>query len=144
MEDNLTWWRSRVEVTSGNIEQEKYNEAIRFSRHVIYNLNTPDQSTILMAPLSKEAGGYGLCLKNNGKPVFENASDKGYIAIFDAVNNSSEYLNSIKRFDMEEYVVSPDYFREMKRFGVIANDVPIEEVNPYVVDKVYWDMKKKP
>lgn len=141
-EDNLTWWRSRVEVTSGNIAQEKYNEAIRFSRHIIYNLNEPDQSTILLAPLSKEAGGYGLCVKKNGKPVFETSSEKGYIAIFDAVRNSSEYLNSIKRFDMENYVVSPDYFREMKRYGVIANDVPIEDVNPYEVDKVYWDMDK--
>lgn len=142
-EQNLTWWRSRVDVTSGNITKEKYNEAIRFSRHVIYNLNEPDQSTILLAPLSKEAGGYGLCVKNNGKPVFETSFDNGYVTILDAVKNSSNYLESIKRFDMENYVVSPDYFREMKRFGVIDDDVPIEKVDPYVVDKVYWDMKKE-
>jgi hypothetical protein len=26
----------------------------------------------------------------------------------------------------------------MKRYGVIGNDVPIEDVNPYVVDSIYW------
>jgi hypothetical protein len=136
-EKNLTWWRSRVEVTSGNINKEKYKEAIRFSRHIIYNLSKPEESTILLAPLSKEAGGYGLC-REYGAPVFNSKSDKDYITILNAIKNSSEYLNAIKRFDMDGFVVRPDYYREMKRYGVIGNDVPIEDVNPYVVDSIYW------
>lgn len=138
-EENLTWWRSRVEVTSGKIEKEKYNEAIRFSRHIIYNLNEPEKSTILLAPLSKEAGGYGLCKKGAGEiPVFTSKSDKDYLSILKAVEKSSEYLNSIKRFDMDGFVVRGDYYREMKRYGVIGDDVPIEDVDPYVADSIYW------
>ena len=140
-EENLTWWRSRVEVTSGQIEKEKYNEAIRFSRHVIYNLDNPDKSTILLAPLSKEAGGYGLC-NTKGEPVFETTSDKSYLAILEAVKNSAVYLDSIKRFDANEFIVSPDYYREMKRYGVIGNDVSIEDINPYEMDSIYWGMRK--
>ena len=137
-EKNLTWWRSRVDVTSGNVEKERYKEAIRFSRHVIYNLTKPEKSTILMAPLSVEAGGYGLCTKKSGKPVFKSTKDKGYIAIFEAVKHTASHLNTIKRFDMEGFVIRPDYYREMIRFGVIDKDVPIEEINPYVADSIYW------
>ncbi|MCK5469749.1 MAG: hypothetical protein KAI99_14615, partial [Cyclobacteriaceae bacterium] len=108
-EKNLTWWRSRVDVTSGNVEKERYKEAIRFSRHVIYNLTKPEKSTILMAPLSVEAGGYGLCTKKSGKPVFKSTKDKGYIAIFEAVKHTASHLNTIKRFDMEGFVIRPDY-----------------------------------
>ncbi len=142
-EENLTWWRSRVEVTSGNIDKEKYKEAIKFSRHIIYNLNEPEKSTILLAPLSKEAGGYGLCKKGKKDvPVFSSRSDKNYLTILKAVKNSSEFLNSIKRFDMKGFVVRPDYYREMKRYGIINDDVPIEEVDPYVTDDIYWESGK--
>ena len=120
---------------------KKYNEAIRFSRHIIYNLNEPEKSTILLAPLSKEAGGYGLCnTGKNNSPLFASKLDKDYMTILDAVTNSSEYLDSIKRFDMKGFVVRPDYFREMKRFGVIDNEIQIQDVNPYVTDSVYWGM----
>jgi hypothetical protein len=94
-----------------------------------------------MAPLSKDAGGYGLCKKGSNKtPVFSSKSDKDYLTILKAVENSSDYLNTIKRFDMDGFVVRPDYYREMKRYGVIGADVTIEEVDPYVVDSIYWGM----
>ena len=33
----------------------------RFSRHILYNLTRPEKSLLLLAPLAKEAGGYGVC-----------------------------------------------------------------------------------
>lgn len=141
-EKNLTWWRSRVDVSSGNIGQEKYNEAIRFSRHAIYNLDRPEKSTILLAPLSKEDGGYGMCIKKDDTPVFSSLSDKKYLIILSAIENTSGYFRSIKRFDDHKFVVSPDYYREMQRFGVIDENVAIDKVNPYEVDSIYWGMKK--
>ena len=141
-EKNLTWWRSRVDVSSGNIDEDKYKEAIRFSRHVIYNLDQPEKSTILMAPLAKDAGGYGLCVKSNGIPVFGSRSDKKYITLLNAVKNSSAHFNFIKRFDAEDFIVSPDYYREMKRYGVINDNVSIDEVDPYATDSIYWGMNR--
>jgi len=138
-EENLTWWRSRVDVSSGNTDMKKYKEAIRFSRHIIYNLNEPEKSTILLAPLAKEAGGYGLCKTGIIKsPVFKTKSDKDYVVLLNAVTNSSEYLNSIKRFDMDGFVVRPDYFREMKKYGIIDENTLIQDVNPYKADSIYW------
>ena len=143
-EDNLTWWRSRVDVSSGITDMEEYKEAIRFSRHIIYNLNEPEKSTILLAPLSKEAGGYGLCKNgNNNSPVFASKTDNDYVAILNAVTNSAEYLDSIKRFDMKGFVVRPDYLREMKRYGVIDENIPIQDVNPYAADSIYWNLRKQ-
>jgi len=140
-ENNLTWWCSRVEVSRGSLEMEKYEEAIRFSRHILYNLSVPEESTILKAPLASEAGGYGLCTTPSGKPVFQNKKDKSYITLLNAIGNSSNYLEKVKRFDMEGFIVRPDYYREMIRFGVIEEGTPIETVNPYVTDSIYWSQQ---
>ena len=141
-EENLSFWSARKLVSAGWMKIPKYEEAIRFSRHIIYNLDEPEKSTILMAPLSEESGGYGLCKnESTNTPIFNSRSDKDYLTLLEAVNNSSEYLDSIKRFDMIDFVVRPEYYREMKRYGVLTDDVPIEEVNPYVADSIYWGMK---
>jgi hypothetical protein len=34
---------------------------LEFSRHIIYNLSRPEKSLVLLAPLARSAGGYGLC-----------------------------------------------------------------------------------
>ena len=39
-ERNLSWWSSRMDVSSGSMDVEKYKKAIPFSRHLIYNLTT--------------------------------------------------------------------------------------------------------
>ncbi len=140
-EKNLTWWRSRVEVTSGRVERQRYEEAIRFSRHIIYNLTNPEASTILLAPLSTEAGGYGLCIGPSGRPVFENTKDRRYMAIMEAVKHTASHLDAVKRFDMPGFIVRPDYYREMVRYGVIDELLPIEDVDPYIADSIYWGQK---
>ena len=141
-ERNISWWDSRVSVTSGEMDEAKYKEAIRFSRHIIYNLTKPENSTVLLAPLSKEAGGYGLCQdEKTGDPLFSSREAEEYKILSDAVNNSAEYLKSIKRFDMEGFIVRKDYYREMKRYGVIDEGMPIEQVDPYVADSIYWSRR---
>ena len=42
---------------------------MRWSRHLVFNLSRPEKSLVLLAPLSKQAGGYGLCrLKGSPHP----------------------------------------------------------------------------
>ena len=142
-EENLSFWSARKLVSGGWMEKQKYKEAIRFSRHIIYNLDEPEKSTALMAPLSKDSGGYGLCIdEKNNKSIFDSRLNKDYLTLLEAIMNSSEYLDSIKRFDMIDFVVRPEYYREMKRYGVLDDDVSIEEVNPYKTDSIYWEMGK--
>lgn len=137
-EENLTWWKSRNELANGKIELKDYKEKVRYSRHILYDLTEPENSTLLLAPLSKNKGGYGLCKNKNGESIFTDRNDQDYRILLDAVQNSKTYLDSIKRFDMENFVVRPEYFRELKRYGIYADDKNIKTVNAYEADRKYW------
>ncbi|MHC4744609.1 MAG: HzsA-related protein, partial [Planctomycetota bacterium] len=104
---------------------------LRFSRHLMFNLSRPDKSVVVLAPLSKEAGGYGLCKIEGGeRSVFESTDDPGYKAILAMCTDGKAYLEKIKRFDMPDYRPRQSYVREMKKYGVLpadlAADAPID------------------
>jgi hypothetical protein len=52
-------------------------------RHL--NLSNASHSGALQAPLSKSAGGWGLCKAKDGKPVFASVSDPDYVKMLDAL-----------------------------------------------------------
>ena len=45
-------------------------------RHL--NLSHPEHSAALQAPLAEHAGGWGLCLEDDGTPVFDSTNDPDY------------------------------------------------------------------
>jgi hypothetical protein len=137
-ESNLTWWNSRNELMNNPGSEPSYLEKIRYSRHIIYDLTEPGKSIVLLAPLSQEEGGYGFCKDSKGKNIFRSTSDSDYKILLQAINSTKTYLDSIKRFDMEGFTVRPEYFREMKRFGIISQDAEISEIDPYQTDRKYW------
>ena len=54
------------------------------SRHIVFNLSRPEQSLILLAPLAKSAGGWGLCRDPKTREratVFADKADPGYQAL---------------------------------------------------------------
>jgi hypothetical protein len=113
------------------------------SRHIVFNLSRPEQSLILLAPLSREAGGWGLCqgatTNNAAPPVFASTADAGYQAILGMVQAGNRFLNSNKRFDMAGFVPRPDWFREMKRYGLLPDCGRPEDVRDvYAVEQDYW------
>lgn len=114
---------------------------IRFSRHILYNLTRPEKSLLLLAPLSKAAGGYGIC---GGKgpaagPIFASAADPGYQTLLASIVEAQQALSRMTRFDMPEFRPGPEYLREMTRYGIlpvgwqagVALDV-------YKLDQTYW------
>jgi Hydrazine synthase alpha subunit middle domain/WD40-like Beta Propeller Repeat len=114
------------------------------ARHLIFNLSRPDKSLILLAPLSRRAGGYGLCASKGKMPaesqaVFADVNDPGYQAIRALCVAGKNYLETIKRFDMPDFRPRPAYVREMKRFGIVpenlAADAPLDV---YATDRAYW------
>ena len=137
-EKNLIWWKSRTDMMNGYIKEEDFFVKVSFSRHIVYDLTTPENSTLLLAPLSQDAGGYGLC-REDEKVVFATKKDERYVTLLQAIQDSKTYLDSIKRFDMENFVVRPEYYREMVRFGIVDKDMPRELVNPYEADQKYWE-----
>ena len=122
-------------------ESQRNNPVFRFNRHLIYNLSRPEKSLQLLAPLSKEAGGFGICRAEEGPPsaVFANTSDPDYSTLLLAIEDAGDYLRDIKRFDMPEFQPRREYVREMKRFGILPPDMkPDTPVDPYVTDQAYW------
>jgi hypothetical protein len=100
------------------------------SRHLLYNLTRTDQSMLLLAPLSREAGGYGLCKA----PIFSSRTDPDYLGLLAYINDAKQYLDQVKRFDMPGFQPRDAWVREMKRFGI-----PLASpIDYYAAEREYW------
>jgi len=99
------------------------------------NLSRPGKSILLRAPLSKKAGGLGVCKET----VFANTQDPDYQAILKAIATAAEQLKKNKRFDMPGFRPNEHYLREMQRFGALSakqnNDIASDV---YAIDQAYW------
>jgi hypothetical protein len=114
--------------------------------HIVFNLSRPQKSLMLLAPLSRSAGGYALC-KPTGEStepstsfaVFGDTEDPDYRAIFTLCENGKSHLDRVTRFDMPGFRPQPSYVREMKRFGILPRDLPADaKINVYATDQAYW------
>lgn len=138
-EGPLNWWRSRGELLVSGQKPDNYLKEIKFIRHSIYNLSHPDQSALLKSPLSKEAGGYGICVTKEGKPVLANKDDPRYNILLDAVTASKEKLDQTGHFSRPGFVPDPAYTREMKNYGIIDRNHPTDQpYDIYKTDDDYW------
>ena len=119
----------------------------RFSRHLVFNLTRPEKSVMLLAPLAREAGGWGLCRNpdenGNGSKsagVFESPDDPVYQAILAMTRDGKAHIEELTRFDMEEFRPIASYVREMKRFGILDEDVePGSVIDAHATDRAYWE-----
>jgi len=120
---------------------------LRRSSHVLFNFTRPEKSILLLAPLAKEAGGFGWCrtIKPDGSfgesaPVFRDTRDADCQKLLAVIRRGSEHLNRIKRFDMPGFRPNEHYLREMKRYGILPRDIgPSAPIDPYQLDRAYWE-----
>jgi hypothetical protein len=107
----------------------------------MFNLSRPEKSLLLLAPLAKSAGGYGLCRTEEGNDaeVFRDRHDADYRRLLELCIEGRDHLNRIKRFDMPDFRPSDAYLREMRRFGVLDTPMP-ERIDPYALDETYWQL----
>ncbi|MBR4834582.1 MAG: hypothetical protein IKU86_09695 [Thermoguttaceae bacterium] len=124
----------------------------RFSRLEIFDLSYPEQSKAVRAPLSKAAGGLGVCEAKSGKPVFTDKDDPDYRTILAGIERGRRYiLEEDNRPEMltpspnngedcpQKFVPRWAYLREMIRYGVLPVDVdPSASCDPYELDEAYW------
>jgi hypothetical protein len=119
---------------------------IRFSRHLMFNLSRPEKSLILLAPMATDAGGYGLCRQRsqNGSfgesvTIFADPNDPDYQKVLALCRRGKRRLEEIKRFDMPGFRPTPTYVREMKRYGILPNDLAEGAlIDVYATDRAYW------
>ncbi|MDP6545628.1 MAG: hypothetical protein QGH60_16720 [Phycisphaerae bacterium] len=116
--------------------------------HWFYNLDHPAKSVVLLASLSKAAGGWDLCSKKkdksgksikSGPPVFSSADDPGYVKILAEAKKLAAQLQNNKRYDMPGFEPHPAYIREMKSWGILP---PVYKWGGYEdmfkTDRAYW------
>ena len=116
----------------------------KYHDEVLYNLSRPPQSPLLLAPLSQQAGGWGLCVKPAGGPtaeaVFQSVDDPDYRELLASIQSGQAELDRIKRFDMPGFRPNQHYVREMKRYGILPEDFDLDSdsIDSYQVDRAYW------
>jgi hypothetical protein len=115
--------------------KEYADPRMQFSRHILYNLSSPEKSLQLLAPLAKDAGGYGIC-----GPVFESTDEADFRILLAAINDAKAYLEKITRFSMPNFRPAPEYIREMQRFDILPADFqPGDPIDVYETDRKYWE-----
>jgi cytochrome c553 len=101
--------------------------------NVLLNATRPKKSAVLMAPLAKAAGGWGIC-----PDVFKSKDEADYKTMAQTVKNwQGEWLKS-RSFGSPSFQVNSQYIREMVRFGVLPENTSPEAVDPYATDRKYW------
>jgi hypothetical protein len=115
----------------------------RISKDRTFNLSRPEKSLMLLAPLSKNAGGFQMCYRDRKvrKPIFTSKDDPDYRALLAYMRELHEALNTNKRFDMEGFRPNPHYVREMKRYGFLPKDADRNKghIDVYAADRAYWE-----
>ncbi|MBN2562469.1 MAG: hypothetical protein JXQ75_16205, partial [Phycisphaerae bacterium] len=108
----------------------------------LYNLSHPERSMILLASLSKDAGGYEWCKAKDGQPAaaFRDTDDPDYEAILQAIHAAKVRQQKYGRPDLPGFRPGDYYIRWMKRFGVLPEDFdPAKDpIDPYETDRAYW------
>ncbi len=97
---------------------------------------------ILLAPLSKEAGGYEWCKDSDGQParVFSNINAPDYQTTLRAIQAAKVRQERIGRIDMPGWRPPTHYVYWMKRFGLLPQnfDPAKDFFDPYKTDQAYW------
>ena len=101
------------------------------------NMDHPEESLLLLAPLARSAGGLQLC---GEQPVFASKDDPDYQEILRTIQAAARELRDQLRFDMPGFRPNRFYIREMQNYGILPADLaPQTPVNPYATDQAYWD-----
>mgnify|MGYP006282265809 FL=1 len=130
----------------------------------VFNMTEPEKSLLVLAPLSREAGGYGRCRKmtiqdfdrkyrawnsefRGREPtepravVFEDKSDPDYEALLAELRRMSRHLKKRRTFPhTRNWRPVGDYLRAMKLYGVLPPGYEMGEnpLDPFAIDEAYY------
>ena len=115
--------------------------------HLVFNLTHPEKSLVLLAPLSKEAGGLGLCKakgdkqKEAVKTLFKSKDDPNYKAYLALIKDGQRLIDENKRWNMPGFKPHPFYVREMIRYGILPEtfDLEKDKIDVYEIDRKYFE-----
>jgi mono/diheme cytochrome c family protein len=107
----------------------------KFSASILLNFTRPELSSLVLGPLSKEAGGYGSC-----GAVFKDASDPDYQKLVAAIERGKKVFDAEPRYGTPDFRPNRQYVREMKRYGVLpaSFDLARDKIDIFQTDQAYW------
>jgi len=74
-----------------------------------------------------------------GEAIFAGADDLDYQKVLLAIREAQAKLDQIKRFDMPGFRPRTEYVEEMKRYGILPDDLAADaEIDVYATDRAYW------
>jgi hypothetical protein len=64
------------------------------------------------------------------------------VKLLAVVEDAKGILDADPRFDMQNFCPNPEYIREMKRYGILPQDVDParRRIDPYETDRRYWSL----
>lgn len=79
---------------------ERYGSSILYGPELRINLTHPENSAMLLAPLARENGGWGLCKLEQNQPVFASTDDPNYQTLLKSIRIAQRRLYTWPRVDM--------------------------------------------
>jgi len=131
-----------LDLTHDTRHDKKVAPRPRFvSPSISHNLTRPELSLMLLAPLSKKAGGLDRCSRRGGQTVFADKSDPDYRTMLAYHQCLERAQQANPRFNMSNFRPGIHYVREMKRYGILPQDFDRlrDDVDVYELDQRYWE-----
>jgi len=132
-----------------SIAGTKNRKTYFWDSHMACNLSRPEKSPLLLAPLSRKAGGWGRCKARDKSPaqtqaaakLFADTKNADYQALLKMAGEAKACLDKNKRWDMPGFKPHPYYVREMKRYGILSEafDVDRDKIDVFELDRRYWE-----
>ncbi len=135
--------RRKTEARNLGLKTSSYERVILpddpirlFCWDVLLNFKDPERSSLLLAPLAREAGGLGLCKE----VVFKDTQDKDYQRLLKGIQESRTRFEQRPAWGEPGWKPNAQYIREMKRYGILAEsfDIARDPFDPFAVDQAYW------
>lgn len=109
----------------------------RLSAHAAFNFTRPADSPVLVAPLSKKAGGRGGV---SHPSVFKSTDDADYKTVLAAITKARDYLAAHNpRYTDKNYKPRGAYYGALLRRGIVGKDDDLTNFDAFEADKKYWD-----
>ena len=107
-----------------------------FDAALLVNYTQPECSSILLAPLAKDAGGYGRCART----IFKDKNDPDYKKMLVSIQSGKALYDARPPWGTPGWKPNAQYGREMKRFGLLPEmfDLDKENLDPFAMDQAYW------
>lgn len=116
------------------------------NRHIVFNLDHPENSLMLLAPLALKGGGHGTCRETGVTAgegaVITSSDDPDFRVLLEMIQAGKDKLRENGgRFDMPDFRPRREWVREMISYGIlpVGTDPESDDIDVYQTERRYWE-----